>query len=217
VKDPVFDMSEINDSNQASQYLHNINRVVEITNIDAADASVLAAVHSLAKAYLSLEPYPTSKSECYDPISFLYILWCNPNKQGIEQAARELTAFLEERSTVAQIEILTSLRNVLQSSRQIPSVREDLRDPCNINNLINAALLYAFLTSGDDWDEIEEWDCFDIFLSEAWGADDEEKQKLAANQLQIYIEQSSIGSSESVFEALQNGRITIPNTLWDEA
>jgi hypothetical protein len=210
-------MSETNASDRASQYLHNIDRVIEITNIDTANPSVLAAVHNLAEAYLSFEPYTTSKSECHDPISFLHILWCNPNEQGIEQAARELTAFLEEYSTANQIEILTSLRNVLQSSRQVPSIREDLRDSCKINNLINAALLYAFLTSSEDWDEMEEWDCFDIFLGEAWSADDREKQKLAANQLQIYIQQSSIRSSESVFEALQNGQITTPNTLWDEA
>jgi hypothetical protein len=126
-----------------------------------------------------------------------------------------LKAFLDD--TTDPIEILTSLRNVLRSAKRVSSIQADLQDPCNINNLINAALLYAFLTSGDDWDEMEELNCLDLFLSEAWDASAEEEQEGAANQLQDYIENVAIESSESIFAALLDGQITTPNPFWDEA
>lgn len=209
-------MSEIDSSDQASRYIRNICIVIEIVSKNNADAAVLEAVCSLAEAFLNLDPYTTSKSECYDPIFFLHIPWCNPSEQGVEQAAREFEATFSGESTADQIEILASLRNVLCAARQVPAIRESLRDPCNISNLINRALLYAFLTSAT-WHEMDEWDCFDIFLDEAWDASNEEKQKAAATHLQVYIENSSIEASESIFEALHNGRITTPNTSWDEA
>lgn len=212
-----FDMTKVDSSDQASQYIHNVRRVIEITNSNTLDASISAVVLSLAETYLSFDPTATSKAECYDPIFFLHILWCEPNSQGIDQTARKLRAFLEEEVTVHQIEILTSLQNVLCAARQVPAIREDLRDPCNINNLIGAALIYAFLTSAGDWDE-EEWDCLDIFLREAWTASDEETRKVAANHLQGYIENFSVEPSESIFKALFDGRIITPNTdIWGEA
>lgn len=207
-------MSEINSFNQASQYLHNIRRVVG-SSANTAAAPVLAAAFSLAEAYLSLDPYTTSKVECDAPIFFLHNLWCNSGEQGIEQAVGEFETALGEDAAV-QINILSSLRNVLYSAKLVSQIREDLRDPGNINNAIHAALLYAFFTSSNDWDEMEERDCFDIFISEAWGADDREKQRVAASNLQAYIENSSIDPSESIFEALYSGQVTTPNTLWDE-
>jgi hypothetical protein len=203
-------MSEMNRSNQASQYLHNVHRMLEVASIDTTNASLSTAVLALAEAYLSLNPSIAANAECHAPIFFLHILWCQPDREGIEQAAREFDTWLGAYSPADQLEILTALTNVLSSARQVPSIYEELRDPCNINNLINAALLYACLTSAD-WQDSEEWDCLDIFLSEAWETDEEEHQKRVANRLQGYIETYSAESAESILEALLNGRIVTSN------
>ncbi|WNZ24521.1 hypothetical protein HJG54_17785 [Leptolyngbya sp. NK1-12] len=208
-------MNEIDRSNQASQYLHNVRRMLEVASIDTADASLSTAVLALAEAYLRLNPSVTANAKCHAPIFFLHILWCQPDHEGIEQAAREFDAWLGAYSPADQLEILTALTNVLSAARQVPAIYEELRDPCNINNLINAALLYACLTSAD-WQDNEEWNCLDIFLSEAWEANEEEHQKSVANRLQGYLETYSAESAESMFEALLNGRIITSNPDWDE-
>lgn len=205
-------MSEAHNDNQASQYLHSVSKVLGITSNKTVDTSVLEAAYGLAEAFLSFEPYTTSQVERCDVTFFLQILWCNPNDQGIEQAAREFEAHLGGESLDVQVWMLTGLRNVLCAAMLVPSIREELRDPGNISNLINASLVYELLDCGNDWDELEEWDCLKIFVGEAWGAGDEEKRRIVADELQSYIESSSIESPESIFEALYNERITIPNS-----
>lgn len=211
-------MNESNQPVRASQFLHNINKAFEIASSGNSNAPVLAAMLDLAEAYLSLEPATLPEAECYNPIFFLHTLWCQLNDSGIELAAKEIAVFLEgDFSETDQIEILNSLRDVLLTAKQVSAISDDLHDPCCINNLINSALLYAFMTSGDtSWVDMEEWDCLDIFIAEAWGASDEEKRSLVASTLQAQIEKSSVEFSKSIFEDLLNGRITTPNTFWDE-
>ena len=210
-------MSEAGNDNQASQYLQNVCKVLEIASHNTVDTPVLEAAYGLAEAFLSFEPYTTSQLEHCDLIFFLQTLWCNPNDQGIKQAAREFEAYLGGEILDVQIRMLTGLKNVLCAAKLLPSIREDLRDPGNISNLIYASLVYELLDGGNDWDELEEWDCLMIFLGRAWEADDEEKRQVVADELQSYIESSSIEPPESIFEALYSGRITIPNNLWDES
>jgi hypothetical protein len=209
-------MSEAGNDNQASQYLHNVRKVLEIAASKTDMSAVLEAAYGLAEAFLSFEPYTNSQLEHCDLIFFLQTLWCNPNDQGIEQATREFEAHLGGESPEVQVWMLTGLRNVLCAATLVPSIREELRDPGNISNLINASLVYELLDCGNDWDELEEWDCLKIFVGGAWKADDEGKRQVVADELQSYIESSSIEPPESIFEALYNERITIPNNLWNE-
>jgi hypothetical protein len=208
------------ETNQTSQYLHNVHRVLELASNNPIDMSVLEAAYDLAEAFLVLEPYTASQVERCDLVFpfFLQTLWCNPNNEGIEQAIREFKRDFGEASSESsdvKVQILTGLRNVLCTAKLVPSIREDLRDPSNISNLITASLNYEMFDSGNNWYEQEELDCLKIFVGGAWEANDENKRQIIANELQFHIESSSIEPPESTFEALYNGRFTIPNDLWD--
>lgn len=209
-------MSEI-DNYRASQYLHNIRRVIEAANLEGGDTlTLLTATLSLAETYLSLDPLLPPELDYDGPVFFLHTLWCDPSDQGLEQAIRDFEAFLRDCDSAKGGKILTSLRNVLIAVRQVPSIREDLQNPYNINDLIYIALLYAFVTSGDDWFNQEELDCLYIFLSDVWNTQDATALNLAASNLQTHIENSSVGLSESIFADLLSGRITTPNIFLND-
>lgn len=205
-------MDETSSFNKEEQYLGSIRRVVGIASDN--DAGVVEAACRLAQVFLSFKPHTISTVECNKPVFFLHILWCDSSSQGIEKTVEAFEIVFGNENPKSQIDLLNDVRNVLCSARHISSIREDLRDPGNLNNFINAFLLYLFFTSGNDLRDSKELNCLEIFFGEISDANAEEAQKAAANHLELEITNASIKPSESIFDALMEGRITIPNEYW---
>jgi hypothetical protein len=193
----------VDDPTRAFQYLVNFGQVIDSADLDSQELT--KELLELASAYLNLNPLtiPTVEDNSFN--FFLNTLWLSPNQVGIEQAVREFEAFLADFSSLAdQIKMVDYISDVLEVSRSIATLREELRDPSRINDLVLSAILYPTFTSA--LHDVST-DALDSFFAQVWDAQDEADLNAAAENLKTLTASASSESPELPLASLLLGQI----------
>jgi hypothetical protein len=151
----------------------------------------------LAFAYASLEPV---KSDPASSSLFLDTLWSIENNiinpdflAGVDRGNQQMQKFLGYFEAKNQPEIINFIANVLTAFQSSPELREDLRQPSWVNEIINSALWYLFVGSAMEGED--EVDALNFLFSEIYETQDREDLEGLVNNFQS----SLIDTSSTAF------------------
>jgi hypothetical protein len=163
----------------------------------------------LAYAYANLDPV---KSDPANSTLFLDTLWSVENNvnnpdflAGVDRGNQQMQKFLGDLDAKNQPEIIDFIANVLIAFQSSPNLREELRQPSWVNEIINSALWYLFVGSAIDGED--EIDALNFLFSEIYETQDREHLEGLVNNFQSSI--TDTGSAAFSMASLMSGAFIV--------